>query len=633
MARTPFDEIRAGERSLDEAHRLRLDLQPAEIPPLPSGEEALRPSTRAGWETEAIRRAIISNLHMGADWRTLYVYGGSGQALRNWDAYRSTLELLERLRPDETLFMQSGVPYGVMQTHAMAPRVVITNSVVVPNWTQDFPALRKAGLTAYGQMTAGSWIFIGLQGILQGTYETIAEAIRQAEAADRIQDPFGRRLVVTGGLGLMSGAQPLAIKMAGKVALVAEVDEGQIDDLLAKGYLDEKALSLEEGLARAQAAAAQPGGRSIGVLANAVDLLELLIAREITPLVLTDQTSAHEIGQIAATGGTAGRGSVGYAPVDMTLPEIFELKLNQPLVWQQRARATAARHVAAMLALQARGAETFDYGNNLRAEAENGGLQGAYGYAGFVPAYIRPLFCQGKGPFRWAALSNDPEDIRVTDRYAAQLFSDDPQLLTWLEMAAEHVPFERGLPARVFWAGFFRRAAFGMLLNRLVADGKLKAPVIIGRDHLDGGSVASPNRETEGMLDGSDAIGDYPVLNLMGNALSGATWVSFHEGGGVGVGNSLHAGQVCVADGTPLAQERIFRVLTWDPLTAILRHAHAGYELAQQVAREHGLWAPGSPVLQQDYDELFRRSRELVESRTGVVLFDRLAQHDMLSNS
>ncbi|MBM4320778.1 MAG: urocanate hydratase, partial [Deltaproteobacteria bacterium] len=490
MATTRLEEIRAGRLALAEGERLRLDLMPEEIPPLPTGEEALRPSTRAGWQTEAVRRALVSNLHMGADWRTLYVYGGSGQAVRSWAAFHQTMELLGRLRRDETLFMQSGVPYGVMLTHLLAPRVVITNSVVVPNWTQDFPALRKAGLTMYGQMTAGSWIFIGLQGILQGTYETIAEAIRQAEQAGRIDDPLGRRLVVSAGLGLMSGAQPLAIKMCGKLGLVAEVEEAQIDDLLTKRYLDEKHTSIDSALVRLRQLAAAPcgpgGGRSLGVLANAVELLERLLAEGITPLVLTDQTSAHEVSQIDRSGGTGGKGSVGYAPLGLTVPEILELKRRDPLRWQQLARQTAVRHVQAMQALQRLGAETFDYGNNLRAEAEKGGLEGAFSYPGFVPAYIRPLFCEGKGPFRWAALSNDPQDIRTTDDYATRLLHDDAQLTTWLEMAARHVPFERGLPARVFWAGFFWRAAFGMLLNKLVADGVLKAPLIIGRDHLDG---------------------------------------------------------------------------------------------------------------------------------------------------
>ncbi len=626
MARTRFQEIREGKWSLTEDERLRLDLAPDEIPPLPEGEEALVPHTAGGWETEAVKRAIVSNLHMGSDWRTLYIYGGSGQALRNWAAFHETMAILDRLGVDETLFMQSGVPYGIMQTHRMAPRVVITNSVIVPNWTQDFAALRKAGLTMYGQMTAGSWIFIGLQGILQGTYETMAEAIRQAEAKARVTGLPGRRLVVTAGLGLMSGAQPLAIKMAGKVGLVAEVDEFQIDRLMDKGYLDHKATSVEEGIELATRLAAEGGGHSIGVLANAVELLEALLERGITPLVLTDQTSAHEIGQIAATGATGGRGSVGYAPVGFDVDQILAMKRDEPMRWQRLSRETAARHVRAMRKLQERGAETFDYGNNLRAEAVLGGLEEgeAYGYPGFVPAYIRPLFCQGKGPFRWAALSNDPEDIRRTDEYAAMLFSDDRQLSTWIEMASRYVPFERGLPARVFWAGFMRRAAFGMLMNRLVADGVLEAPVIIGRDHLDGGSVASPNRETEGMADGSDAIGDYPVINLVGNALSGATWVSYHEGGGVGVGNSLHAGQVIVADGTELAQERLFRVLTFDPLSAILRHAAAGYEEAREVARRFGLWAPGAPVDRQDYDGLFEQARRLVRDRTGVELFDRL---------
>ncbi|MDY0062433.1 MAG: urocanate hydratase [Myxococcota bacterium] len=634
MSRTRFQEIRGGAGALTEEQRLRLELQPPEIPPLPAGEAACRPTTRAGWPTEAVRRALISNLHMGADWRTLYVYGGSGQAVRDWQAFHQTLALLDRLRPDETLFMQSGVPYGVMQTGRDASRVVITNSVIVPSWTQDFPALRKAGLTMYGQMTAGSWIFIGLQGILQGTFETIAAAIRTAEAAGRVPNPLDRALVVTAGLGLMSGAQPLAIKMCGKLGLVAEVDEGQIDECLARGYLDEKLPSVDAALARVRQLVADgvgrgpigSAGRSLGVHANAVELLERLLQEGITPLVVTDQTSAHEIGQIASSGGTGGRGAVGYAPLGLTVPEITELKRREPLTWQRLARQTAVRHVQALQALQRRGAEAFDYGNNLRAEAEKGGLAEAWTYPGFVPAYIRPLFCEGKGPFRWAALSNDPEDIRVTDAYAARLFADDPQLTAWLAMAGRHVPFERGLPARVFWAGFFWRAAFGLVLNALVAEGKLKAPVIIGRDHLDGGSVASPNRETEGMQDGSDAIGDYPVLNLVGNALCGATWVSFHEGGGVGIGNSLHAGQVCCADGTPEAGERLFRVLTFDPLTAILRHAHAGYPRAQEVADSFGLWSPGRPVVEQDYDALYRQTRELVQRRTGLVLPERRAR-------
>lgn len=617
---TFFQKIITEQIKLTEDDRLRLDLKPSEIPHLPKGDSALTPSTKAGWQTEAIKRAIISNLHMGADWTRLFIYGGSGQALRNWKAFYDTLEILDNLEENETLFMQSGIPYGVWITNKFAPRCVITNSIIVPNWTQEFAKLRQAGLTQYGQMTAGSWIFIGLQGILQGTYETIAEAIKVAEKANRIKNDFGEKLVVSGGLGLMSGAQPLAIKMSNKIALIAEVEEQQIDDLISKKYLDEKVKNIPDAIALAKKKASENSGYSIGVLANIVEVLEYLIKEKITPLVLTDQTSAHEISQ---TGKSAGKkGAVGYAPTGMTVEEILKLKETDPSEYIKRARATAIKHIKAMNALMNRGAETFDYGNNLRGEAKLGGLshEEAFKFAGFVPNYIRPLFCEGKGPFRWSALSNDPEDIKITDDYAKQVFADDPQLKNWINLANEHVPFERGLPARVFWAGFGRRASFGMLLNKLYADKKIKAPVIIGRDHLDGGSVASPNRETEGMKDGSDAIGDYPVINLVGNALCGASWVSYHNGGGVGVGNSLHAGQVVVADGTPLAQEKLFRVLMFDPLCAILRHAHAGYDKAKELAKKYGLKNPDDFKIKQNYLKIYNELISLIKEKTGIEL-------------
>ncbi|MFX1537892.1 MAG: urocanate hydratase [Promethearchaeota archaeon] len=594
-----------------------MDLKPKEIPKLPSGEEALKPTTEAGWETEGIIRAIISNLHNGKNWETFFIYGGSGKAMRNWKAFYDTIELLTTLKPNETLFMQSGVPYGKTITHPLAPRCVITNSIIVPNWTQSFQEMVNAGLTVYGQMTAGSWIFIGLQGIIQGTYETMVAAIKTAESKDPFKSlsKFEQNLIVTGGLGLMGGAQALAIKMAGKIALIAEIDPSNLNRIFNEGrekgtpYLDIKTESIEEGVRLAREFAEKNEPVSIGVLCNAVDLLEFIIAKNITPHVLTDQTSAHDMLN-------------GYVPAEMTFKEALELRKSNPEEYKQAAYKTVKRHVKAMLTLQERGAETFDYGNNIRAHAYQAGEKNAFNFLGFVPNYIRPLFCEGKGPFRWAALSNEPNDILITDKYAKMLFYDDPMLINWLDLAAKFIPFEGGLPARVFWAGYKGRAAFGMLLNKLYADGKIKAPVIIGRDHLDGGSVASPYRETEGMKDGSDAIGDFAVLNLLGNSLSGATWTSYHGGGGVGVGYSLHAGQVCVADGTALSQERLFRVLTWDPMSAILRHAAAGYEKPLQLAQENGIIIPGKSDQQViDYNNLYLELIQLVKKRTKIELF------------
>ena len=617
MKKTRIQEIQEGTHKKSEEECLRLDLKPKEIPPLPQGKDALTPTTMAGWQTEGIIRAIISNLHNGKNWETFFIYGGSGKAMRNWKAFYDTIELLKSLKSNETLFMQSGVPYGKTITHPLAPRCVITNSVIVPNWVQSFQEMVDAGLTVYGQMTAGSWIFIGLQGIIQGTYETVVAAIKAAESKESFSllSNFEQNIVVTAGLGLMGGAQPLAVKMARKTSLIAEIDPINLDKIFKQGrdkgspYLDKKVNSIAEGVELARQSVERGEPTSIGILCNAVDLLEYLITEKITPHVLTDQTSAHDMLN-------------GYIPSEMTISEALELRKANPVEYKKRAYETVKRHVQAMLALQKRGAETFDYGNNIRAQAYNAGLLEAFNFSGFVPNYIRPLFCEGKGPFRWAALSNDPEDIHVTDEYAKMLFYDDPMLINWIDLASKHIPFEGGLPARVFWAGYKGRAAFGMLLNKLYSNGNLKAPVIIGRDHLDGGSVASPYRETEGMKDGSDAIGDYPVLNLLGNSLCGATWTSYHGGGGVGVGYSLHAGQVCVADGTPLSQEMIFRVLTWDPMSAILRHAAAGYNKAIEVANTNEIIVPGKTNQKEmKYKQLYMEIIQLVRDRTQVELF------------
>ncbi len=617
MKKTRLKEIQEGAHKLSEIERLRLDLKPKDIPSLPRGKDALTPTTLAGWQTEGIIRAIISNLHNGKNWEKFFIYGGSGKAMRNWKAYYDTLELLRTLKPNETLFMQSGVPYGKTITHPLAPRCVVTNSVIVPNWVQSFQEMVDAGLTVYGQMTAGSWIFIGLQGIIQGTYETVVAAIKAAESKEPFSklSYFEQNLVVTAGLGLMGGAQPLAIKMAGKTSLIAEIDPENLDRIFHQGrdkgtpYLDKKVKSITEGIQLARESVEKGEPTSIGILCNAVDLLKYLIAQNITPHVLTDQTSAHDMLN-------------GYIPANMTYSEAIELRKSNPKEYKRQAFETVKQHVQTMLTLQERGAETFDYGNNIRAQAYNAGLSDAFHFSGFVPNYIRPLFCEGKGPFRWAALSNDPEDIRVTDKYAKLLFYDEPMLINWINLASKYIPFEGGLPARVFWTGYKGRAAFGMLLNKLYSDGLIKAPVIIGRDHLDGGSVASPYRETEGMKDGSDAIGDYPVLNLLGNSLCGATWTSYHGGGGVGVGYSLHAGQVCVADGTPLSQEMIFRVLTWDPMSAILRHAAAGYNKAFQVASVNEIALPGKTNQRQmNYKRLYLELIQLVEERTQIKLY------------
>jgi urocanate hydratase len=505
----------------------------------------------------------------------LVVYGGSGRAARSWDAFDAIVATLKRLGHDETLLVQSGKPVAVLRTHAWAPRVIIANALLVPAWAnwKTFRDLEDKGLTMYGQMTAGSWIYIGTQGILQGTYETLAAAARR-----RFGGTLRGTLTVTAGLGGMGGAQPLAVTMNEGVALVVEVDPSRIARRLATKYLDESAKSLDEALDLAKEYQRRGVARSIGLESNAADVLPALVARGVTPDILTDQTSAHD----ALT---------GYVPNGMSLAEAVRLRAANPDEYVARSMRAMADHVRAMLALQARGAVTFDYGNNIRAQAAAAGVENAFDIPGFVPEYVRPLFCEGKGPFRWAALSGDPDDIRVTDDLALEMFATDEGLCRWIRMARERVAFQ-GLPARIFWLGLGERARFGLALNDLVRSGRVKAPIVIGRDHLDTGSVASPNRETEGMRDGSDAIADWPILNALLNTSSGATWVSVHHGGGVGIGYSLHAGMVVVADGTRDADERLSRVLTNDPASGVARHADAGYPEAIATARRHGLDIP-----------------------------------------
>jgi urocanate hydratase len=490
----------------------------------------------------------------------LVVYGGSGRAARSWDAFDAIVATLRRLDHDETLAVQSGKPVAVFRTHPWAPRVVISNAMLVPAWaTWDrFRDLEDRGLTMYGQMTAGSWIYIGTQGILQGTYETLAELARRRFAAD-----LRGRLVVTAGLGGMGGAQPLAVTMNGGVALVVEVDPQRIARRLAARYVDEHTRDLDDALERASRWRSEGTARSIALEGNAADVLPELVRRGVTPDVLTDQTSAHDALN-------------GYIPQGLSLAEAATLRTLDRDAYVHRAIDSMGVHVRAMLALQRRGAVAFDYGNNIRAQAVKAGVADAFDIPGFVPEYIRPLFCVGKGPFRWAALSGDPADIHATDELALQMFARDEGLCRWIRMARDRVRFQ-GLPARIFWLGYGERARFGLALNDLVRRGGVKAPIVIGRDHLDAGSVASPNRETEGMRDGSDAIADWPILNALLNTSAGATWVSVHHGGGVGIGSSIHAGMVVVADGTRDAAEKLERVLTCDPGLGVVRHADAGY--------------------------------------------------------
>jgi len=508
-------------------------------------------------------------------WQDLVVYGGSGKAARDWAAYHRIVATLRRLGHDETLLVQSGKPVGVFRTHPDAPRVLIANAMLVPAWGdwEHFRKYEAMGLTMYGQMTAGSWIYIGTQGILQGTYETFASCARK-----HFGGSLAGRLVLTAGLGGMGGAQPLAITLNGGVGLVVEVDRERLERRLKLGYLDRATASLDEALAWAEEARRARRAVSIGLHGNAAETHPELARRGVRFDVVTDQTAAHDVLN-------------GYVPAGFSVAEAAALRARDPREYLRLAYASLAGHVRAMLQFQRDGAVVFDYGNNIRREAENAGV-GDFSYPGFVPAFIRPLFCEGQGPFRWVALSGDPEDIHATDRALMEAFADEEHLVRWLRIAHERVPFQ-GLPARICWLGYGARARAGRIFNDLVASGAVKAPIVIGRDHLDAGSVASPNRETESMRDGSDAIADWPILNALLNASAGATWVSVHHGGGVGIGYSIHAGMVVVADGTPEAARRLDRVLTTDPGTGIMRHADAGYPEALDAARRHGLDLPG----------------------------------------
>ena len=530
-----------------------------------------------GWPQEAALRMLMNNLDPDVAERPedLIVYGGSGKAARNWEAFDAIVDALRALEHDETLLIQSGKPVAVFRTHRGAPRVLIANALLVPAWaTWDiFRDLEDRGLTMYGQMTAGSWIYIGSQGILQGTYETFAAAARR-----HFGDTLAGRVVVTAGLGGMGGAQPLAATMNGAAALIIEVDGHRIARRLATKYLDETTTNLDEALTKIETWRRDRLARSIALEGNAADVLPELVRRGFAPDVLTDQTSAHDALN-------------GYVPHGMSLADAMSLRATHPDTYIARAMASMARHVEAMLALQQRGAVTFDYGNNIRAQAARAGVKNAFDIPGFVPEYVRPLFCEGKGPFRWVALSGDPEDIHVTDALALDMFSDDEALVRWISLARERVAFQ-GLPARIGWLGYGDRARFGLKINELVRAGVIKAPIVIGRDHLDTGSVASPYRETEAMRDGSDAIADWPVLNALLNASAGATWVAVHHGGGVGIGYSLHAGMVVVADGTSEADEKLERVLTCDPGIGVARHADAGYPEAIATATSRGIMLP-----------------------------------------
>ena len=530
-----------------------------------------------GWVQEAALRMLMNNLDPEVAERPddLVVYGGTGRAARSWAAFDAIVRELRRLENDETLLVQSGKPVGVFRTNEWAPRVLIANSNLVGKWANwdTFRELERAGLTMYGQMTAGSWIYIGTQGILQGTFETFAELARQ-----HFGGTLRGRVVLTAGLGGMGGAQPLAVTMNEGVALVIEVDPARAKRRLDMGYVDRMTDSLEEALVWARSAASEGRAESIALVGNAAEVEPELVRRGERFDVVTDQTSAHDALN-------------GYVPAGVTVEQAAELRRTNPDEYVRRSMAAMAEHVRAMLGLMAAGAVTFDYGNNIRAQAKDAGVQNAFDFPGFVPAFIRPLFCEGKGPFRWAALSGDPADILATDRAILELFPENESLRRWIEMAEAKVPFQ-GLPARICWLGYGERARAGLAFNELVRSGKVSAPIVIGRDHLDAGSVASPNRETESMRDGSDAIADWPLLNALVNTAAGASWVSIHHGGGVGIGYSQHAGMVVVADGTDLAAQKLERVLTTDPGTGVMRHADAGYEKAIEVALERGVRIP-----------------------------------------
>ncbi|MFQ6070704.1 MAG: urocanate hydratase [Candidatus Aminicenantales bacterium] len=530
-----------------------------------------------GWSQEGALRMMMNNLdpEVAEKPEELIVYGGTGKAARNWECFQAIVESLKQLENDETLIVQSGKPVAVFKTHTEAPRVLIANALLVPRWASwdEFRRLEAMGLTMYGQMTAGSWIYIGTQGILQGTYETLA-----AVARTHFGGSLKGKLVLSAGLGGMGGAQPLAITMNEGVAIVVEVDEARIKRRLDTAYVDTMTQSLDEALKLATEAREKGQPLSIALLGNAADILPEFVRRGITPDVLTDQTSAHDELN-------------GYVPHGIPYPEALELRRKNPEEYKKRAYESMAIHVGAMLELQKRGAKAFDYGNNIRGQAQKAGVENAFDIPGFVSEYIRPLFCYGKGPFRWAALSGNPEDIYVTDEEVLELFPEDEALERWIRKAQKKVKFQ-GLPARICWLGYGERAEFGLRINHLVKKGKISAPIVIGRDHLDTGSVASPNRETEGMKDGSDAIADWPILNALLNAVSGASWVSVHHGGGVGIGLSIHAGMVIVADGQDTTEKRLERVLTVDPGLGVARHADAGYEEAVDFARKKGIKIP-----------------------------------------
>ncbi len=530
------------------------------------------------WLLEAPFRMIQNNLdpEVAGDPDNLIVYGGRGKAARNWESFDAILETLQKMDVDETLLVQSGKPVAVFKTHPDAPRVLIANTNIVPAWAtqENFDKWEKMGLMMYGQMTAGSWIYIGTQGILQGTYETLGALARKHFGANA---SLKGKFVLTAGLGEMGGAQPLAITMNEGVGLIVEVDPKRAERRLRHRYVDEIVDDLDEALRRVEKYVAAGEGRSIGLIGNAADIYPELLRRNVIPDVVTDQTPAHD--------------PLLYVPNGMSLEEAVALRESDPKRYEAEAMRAMAEHCAAMVEMQKRGAVVFDYGNNLRQRAYDAGVEEAFSYPGFVPAYIRPLFCEGKGPFRWVALSGDPEDIYETDRIILDLFPEDEHLRRWIEMAEERVAWQ-GLPARICWLGYGERVKAGLAFNQAVAEGRIKAPIVIGRDHLDAGSVASPNRETEAMKDGSDAISDWPILNALLNAVGGATWVSFHHGGGVGIGYSQHAGQVIVADGTPEAAARLERVLTTDPGLGVVRHADAGYEEAIEFGKKHGIWMP-----------------------------------------
>ncbi|GAA1441100.1 urocanate hydratase [Leifsonia poae] len=532
--------------------------------------------TAKSWQTEAPLRMLMNNLDPDVAERPddLVVYGGTGRAARSWEAFDAIVRTLRDLEADETLLVQSGKPVGVFRTNEWAPRVLIANSNLVGDWATwpEFRRLESLGLTMYGQMTAGSWIYIGTQGILQGTYETFA-----AVAAKRFGGTLAGTLTLTGGAGGMGGAQPLAVTMNEGAVLIVDVDETRLQRRIDHGYLDELATDLDDAVERVLAARAERRPLSVGLVGNAATVFPELLSRGVPIDIVTDQTSAHD--------------PLNYLPEGVSVAEWHDRAAADPEAFTLAARDSMAKHVEAMVGFQDAGAEVFDYGNSLRAEAKLGGYERAFDFPGFVPAYIRPLFAEGKGPFRWAALSGDPADIAATDRAILELFPDDEHLRRWITQAGEKVHFE-GLPARICWLGYKERHLAGLRFNEMVASGELSAPIVIGRDHLDSGSVASPYRETESMADGSDAIADWPLLNALLNTASGATWVSIHHGGGVGIGRSIHAGQVIVADGTPLAAEKIERVLINDPGTGVMRHVDAGYERAAEVARERGLRIP-----------------------------------------